>query len=101
MAVRAYLLLGLDAGCDKEDQVRLAAELESLPEVVFAETVTGPYDLLVTTESSAPVEQLVSQVQALAGVRQVAVLKANPIPRRERMWHNLAGIPLNAQAKNG
>jgi hypothetical protein len=95
MVVRAYLLVGLQSGCDREDQVRLAAELEHMAEVVFAETVTGAYDLLVTAESAGPIEPLVNKVEQLAGVRQVLALKANPIPARARMWHNLSGIPLS------
>jgi hypothetical protein len=95
VALRAYLLLSLEPGCQREEIVRIADKIEAFPDVLFVEAVTGAYDLLVTAESVNPVEQLVNEVRELAGVRDVLPLKARPILRRERMWRNLSDIPLS------
>jgi hypothetical protein len=95
MALRAYLLAQLEDDLDHDGIVKVVRDLEEIDEVTFAEPVIGLYDLVITAESNAPIEQLVEKLEQVAGIRQLSALKAIPIPARERMWKNLSGIPLS------
>ena len=97
MASRSYLLVRLDGSLERDGVVGLVRRLEELDEVSFAEPVVGAFDLIVTAESSDPVEGLVKQVDVLPGVSEVVCLRAVAIPWRERMWRNLTHIPLQRQ----
>ncbi|MHB0876536.1 MAG: hypothetical protein ACYC5O_10900 [Anaerolineae bacterium] len=97
MASRSYLLVRLDGSLDRDGVVRLVRQLEELDEVNFSEPVVGAFDLVVTAESSDPVESLVQKVESMPGVCEVVCLRATAIPWRERMWRNLTQIPLTRQ----
>lgn len=95
MALRAYVLARLEDGLDHDAVVKVVQELEKREEVICAEPVIGPYDLVITVESVMPIEQLVDNLAQVTGIYQLSALKVNPIPVRERMWRNLSGIPLS------
>jgi hypothetical protein len=98
MAIRSYLLVGLEATLDREAVVALVRTLERLPEVGFAEPVTGPFDLWISAESDQPPEELRERVRRLPGVREVSLLKARSVPARERMWRAMTALPEKPRA---
>jgi hypothetical protein len=97
MALRGYLLARLDAGLDREAVAELVRALTAWDEVTFAEPVVGAYDLMVKAETAGPLEAVADRLAATEGVCEVLALKVDPIPARERMWRDLADIPLSRQ----
>ena len=98
MALRGYLLARLDAGLDREAVAELVHCLLEWEAVTFAEPLVGAYDLLVKVEAAGPLESTADRLSAMAGVCEVMALKVDPIPARERMWRDLADIPLSRQS---
>ncbi|NUR25176.1 MAG: Lrp/AsnC ligand binding domain-containing protein [Catenulispora sp.] len=65
--VHAYILIQTEVGKARD----VAAEIESIPGVVRVDAVTGPYDVVVLTESQNVDELgrlILSQVQAVSGI---------------------------------
>jgi hypothetical protein len=98
MALRGYLLARLASDLDRDGVIRLVRHLEKLDEVTFAEPLIGAYDLMVRVESATPLEEMADRLADTPGVCEVCALKVNPIPARDRMWHNLEAIPLSRES---
>ena len=67
MTVRAYVLIQTEVG----RAAHVAAEVRSLDGVVAADDVTGPYDVVVSTEANTMDDlgkMVVSQIQAVEGI---------------------------------
>jgi DNA-binding Lrp family transcriptional regulator len=67
VVVHAYILIQTEVGKARD----VAVEIETIPGVVRVDAVTGPYDVVVLTQSSS-VDELgrlvVSKVQAVSGI---------------------------------
>jgi DNA-binding Lrp family transcriptional regulator len=67
IVVHAYILIQTEVGKASD----VAAEIEKIPGVVRVDAVTGPYDVVVLTQSPNVDElgrMIVSKVQAVAGI---------------------------------
>ena len=67
MSVRAYVLIQTEVG----RAAHVASEVRDLKGVVSADDVTGPYDVIVSTEASTMDDlgkMVVSQIQAVEGI---------------------------------
>ncbi|HEX4778513.1 MAG TPA: Lrp/AsnC ligand binding domain-containing protein [Acidimicrobiia bacterium] len=67
MTVRAYVLIQTEVG----RAAHVAAEVRRLDGVVAADDVTGPYDVVVSTEANTMDDlgkMVVSQIQAVEGI---------------------------------
>jgi DNA-binding Lrp family transcriptional regulator len=67
LPVRAYILIQTEVG----KAASVAAEAASIPGVVDADDVTGPYDVVVRTEAESVDElgrMVVSRVQMIEGI---------------------------------
>ena len=53
---------------------------------------------MVRVESATPLEEMADRLADTPGVCEVCALKVNPIPARDRMWHNLEAIPLSRES---
>jgi DNA-binding Lrp family transcriptional regulator len=65
--VHAYILIQTEVGRARD----VAAEIEKIPGVVRVDAVTGPYDVVVLTQSSNVDELgrlIISKVQAVPGI---------------------------------
>ncbi|MEV0270924.1 MAG: Lrp/AsnC ligand binding domain-containing protein [Hamadaea sp.] len=65
--VHAYILIQTEVGRARD----VAAEIEEIPGVVRVDAVTGPYDVVVLTESPNVDELgrlIISKVQAVPGI---------------------------------
>ncbi|NUT34642.1 MAG: Lrp/AsnC ligand binding domain-containing protein [Hamadaea sp.] len=65
--VHAYILIQTEVGRARD----VAAEIEEIPGVVRVDAVTGPYDVVVLTESPSVDELgrlIISRVQAVPGI---------------------------------
>lgn len=65
--VHAYILIQTEVGRARD----VAAEIEEIPGVVRVDAVTGPYDVVVLTESPSVDELgrlIISKVQAVPGI---------------------------------
>ncbi|WP_027343740.1 Lrp/AsnC ligand binding domain-containing protein [Hamadaea tsunoensis] len=65
--VHAYILIQTEVGRARD----VAVEIESIPGVVRVDAVTGPYDVIVLTESQNVDELgrlIISKVQAVSGI---------------------------------
>jgi DNA-binding Lrp family transcriptional regulator len=67
MSVRAYVLIQTEVG----RAAHVASEVRSLAGVVAADDVTGPYDVIVSTQADTMDDlgkMVVSQIQAVEGI---------------------------------
>jgi DNA-binding Lrp family transcriptional regulator len=67
MSVRAYVLIQTEVG----RAAHVASEVRSLNGVVAADDVTGPYDVIVSTQADTMDDlgkMVVSQIQAVEGI---------------------------------
>ncbi|HEY7137957.1 MAG TPA: Lrp/AsnC ligand binding domain-containing protein [Acidimicrobiia bacterium] len=67
MSVRAYVLIQTEVG----RAAHVASEVRSLNGVVAADDVTGPYDVIVSTQAETMDDlgkMVVSQIQAVEGI---------------------------------
>jgi DNA-binding Lrp family transcriptional regulator len=67
VVVHAYILIQTEVGRARD----VAAEIEMIPGVVRVDAVTGPYDVVVLTESPSVDELgrlIISKVQAVSGI---------------------------------
>jgi DNA-binding Lrp family transcriptional regulator len=67
MSVRAYVLIQTEVG----RAAHVASEVRALSGVVAADDVTGPYDVIVSTQADTMDElgkMVVSQIQAVEGI---------------------------------
>lgn len=75
MQARAYVLIEAEAG-----QVgQIIATLQGLVGVVHADAVTGPYDVIVTIETSDPREVgrlVMNEIHGVAGIKRTVTCLA-------------------------
>jgi len=67
MSVRAYVLIQTEVG----RAAHVASEVRALKGVVAADDVTGPYDVIVSTQADTMDDlgkMVVSQIQAVEGI---------------------------------
>jgi DNA-binding Lrp family transcriptional regulator len=74
MSVRAYVLIQTEVG----RAAHVASEVRSLNGVVAADDVTGPYDVIVSTQADTMDDlgkMVVSQIQAVEGITPCPVVQ--------------------------
>ena len=67
MAINAYVLIQTEVG----KAAHVASSVRSIPGVIAADDVTGPYDVIVRTEAESLDDlgrMVVSQIQAVEGI---------------------------------
>jgi len=75
MALRAYLLVKIADDVDREAAEKALRQVESLPEVDFADPVVGSCDLVLMVETADSVGGVAEAVSRLPWVKSVETLK--------------------------
>lgn len=86
MGTTAYFLINADRQvAQREDYYAKAiAELEAIPEVEFAEPVSGIYDLMVKVDVPIRAILVANKMLEKAWVKRLHVLRVEPIERERR-----------------
>ena len=75
MALRAYLLVKIADDVDREAAEKALRQVESLPEVDFADPVVGSCDLVLMVETADSVGGVAEAVSRFPWVKSVETLK--------------------------
>lgn len=75
MALRAYLLVKISDDVDRDTAEKALRQVESLPEVDFADPVVGSYDLVLMVETGESVVGVAEAVCRFPWVKSVETLK--------------------------
>jgi hypothetical protein len=75
MGLRAYLLVKIADDVDRDAAAKALRQVESLPEVDFADPVVGACDLVVMVETADSVGALADQIGKFPWVKSVETLK--------------------------
>jgi len=84
MALRAYLLVKMADDVDREAAEKALRQVESLPEVDFADPVVGSCDLVLMVETGETVGAVAEAVSRLPWVKSVETLKITSSFERHR-----------------
>ena len=75
MALRAYLVVKIADDVDRATAEKALRQVESMPEVDFADPVVGSYDLVLMVETAESVGVVAEAVSRFPWVKSVETLK--------------------------
>ena len=85
MATKAYLMIRIKEGLHNKGRIaEMIEELEAIPEVKRVEPIDGICDLLAQVEAPIRAVFVANKVMAKEWVKDLRMLKVEPLPGRER-----------------
>jgi len=88
MGMRGYIIGKLEKISEEKELWEITKSLESIPEVTFAENITGVYDFILTVDinpsSRSTFENVVDEIKKRGIFKEIISLKENDILIKHR-----------------